>query len=67
MSSARSIPIVDRSNTGTLPPRGGKGRVGGVSAAWSVEAPFGSTPLARGFRHCAFTPTQPSPLEGEGY
>jgi very-short-patch-repair endonuclease len=53
----------------SLPPRGGKGRDGGERATiseWALEAGEAKEPHALFLECRALTPTQPSPLEGEG-
>jgi very-short-patch-repair endonuclease len=51
----------------SLPPRWGKGRDGGASAAVSNFTHEAATPSALDFQPIARTPTQPSPIEGEGF
>jgi very-short-patch-repair endonuclease len=50
----------------TLPPRWGKGRDGGASAVLSGFAHEAAPPPVLDLQPTARTPTQPSPIEGEG-
>jgi very-short-patch-repair endonuclease len=51
----------------SLPPRWGKGRVGGGGSAASAKTMEAVPPRAPVRKPTATTPTQPSPIEGEGF
>ena len=51
----------------SLPPRWGKGRVGGASTVVPGFAHEASPPPVLNSQSTARTPTQPSPIEGEGF